>query len=473
MTNLKNTIWNKRVPQYLGAFVLFFSFLSIFWLSQNAILLGTKAAAGKEPKNVQISNITDTSFTISYLTDDRVLGTISFGPTSSLGSIALDDQDQVAGKPFPHRVHHITLSKLNPSTRYYFSINSDDQTYANNDVPYEIMTALTSTETPSSQPPLAGKLILDSGSPPSEALVYISSDTTQLLSAIVKPDGTYLLPLNALRKKDFSGNATLSPTDKLILLASIPEAQSQATILASQSNAVPLITLSKNYDFSLSNLPLSNDLSASSSGQISSNQENLPLEPDKTTVSSPTIITPETEEKFQDSQPLFKGKALPDTSVEIVIESEQVIATAVLADQYGNWSFRPLTPLAPGNHKITITSPDISGILQTISQSFTVHAQGTRFTEPSVSPIADPTPTASASPTPLTQVNPSPSPTTTPPPTPTEIIPITPTPPVIVTAGPTPTPAPLAPSGNSSAVMAIIIASLSMGLGGILFFLAF
>ena len=456
-----------RVPQYLGAFVLFFSFVAIFWLSQNAILLGTKAAAGKEPKNVQISNVTDTSFTVSYLTDDRVLGTVSFGSSATLGSIALDDQDQIAGKPFPHRIHHITITKLNPSTRYYFSINSDDQTYTDNEAPYEVMTAITTSDSPSGQPPLSGQLVLDSGSPPTEALIYISSDTTQLLSAIVKPDGSYLLPLNAWRKKDLSGNITLSPTDKLTLLAAVPEAQSQATILANQTGTVPLITLSKNYDFSLSNLPLT----ASQSGQLTTPQENLPLEPDTSTVSSPTIITPKTEEKFQDAQPLFKGKALPSESVTITIESEQVISTTVTADEYGNWSFRPATPLTSGAHTITIKSPDISGIIQSISQSFTVHAQGTQFTEPSVSPIADPTPTASASPTPITQV--TPNPTATPSPTVTPTVPITPTPPVIVTAGPTVTPAPMQPAGNSSAVLAIIIASLSVGLGGILFFLAF
>jgi hypothetical protein len=152
-------------------------------------------------------------------------------------------------------------------------------------------------------------------------------------------------------------------------------------------------------------------------------------------VTSPIITIPKADQSFNDLQPMLSGKALPKNSVEIVIQSATETTTTVQSDESGNWEYRPETPLNAGKHTLTIKSLDTSGILQSISQSFTVYAEGSQFVEPSISPPIIPTPIL-APPTPV-----SASPTLE---VPTPTVTLAPSPTVIVT-----TPAP-APTGNNT-----------------------
>src|SRR5262249_31736137 len=148
-------------------------------------------------------------------------------------------------------------------------------------------------------------------------------------------------------------------------------------------------------------------------------------------VSSPEISTPTESQAFKDQQPLFTGMALPNTEVDITIQSQQEIQAKLQSDNSGSWQFRPPVSLAPGNHTITISSVNAAVILQTLTSLFTVYAQGSKFVDPSFSPVAPP----SATPTPQVLPTPNPEPTAIPTPTPTP--PIQPT--VPAPQKPTPT----------------------------------
>ena len=66
----------------------------------------------------------------------------------------------------------------------------------------------------------------------------------------------------------------------------------------------------------------------------------------------------------------------------------------MVTDAYGNWTFRPTTPAIAWEHTITMVARDVSGILRTITQSFTVFASGTQVSEsatPSATPVVTPT----------------------------------------------------------------------------------
>jgi hypothetical protein len=140
---------------------------------------------------------------------------------------------------------------------------------------------------------------------------------------------------------------------------------------------VPLVILSKNYDFAVSNEPLQPSPQASGSAQKASFPEFV----DTTIPTAPVITVPEKDETFTDSQPMFKGKALPETNVIITIQSQPLNAT-VKADNFGNCEYRPETPLEPGQHTLTINAPDSEGLIQTLTQPFTVYAQGSQFVDP-------------------------------------------------------------------------------------------
>ncbi len=484
---MRDSIWNKRIPTVLGLVVLSLSVVTISWLGENKILFGGKAAGGNIPKNVEITNSTDTAFTVSFTTPERSIASIAYGETSSYGNVMIDDNDKTIGTPLSHHVHSITLTKLKPQTKYYFAIISDGTTFTNTTGPYEMTTGKTLTVASPNSPSIVGKVLLPGGDIPSEGIVYASTSASQILSLILRQDGSFILPLNLLRTNDLSSYVKLTP--KTIVNFTITNGinTSNVKVLSGGANPIPPITLSNDYDFSISTEAL---VVPSQSAEISPIFSAFPATYEKTS-STPQIITPKAEQQFKDQQPMFQGTAIPNATVQIVIHSTDPISTTVTADKNGNWTFRPTTPLSPGNHIITIITRDALGALKTISQNFTVYAQGSQFTQPSVSPVAPtttPLPTATLTPTPTrTQpINTTPTPvasisptlsmnptiSVTAIPTPTSTVAPTPTPILLaVSVSPTITQAPLPNPGSSSIVIGLVFTGLSIGTGLMLFFL--
>lgn len=472
---MRNKFLEKRLPQSIGFLVLAVSLVTIGWLSRNAIIFGTKAATGNIPKNVKISNITSSTFAVSYTTDERVFGSISYGLDQNLNLVALDDRDNKSKQPAAHKVHHVTISDLNPTTKYVFSIVSGDEVFSSGDIAFEVTTAPNSDIKPTNQQLLDGVVTLDDGSFPTEGIVYVESSDSQLLSALVLPDGSYKIDLSTILKKNLSENLTLNPDTVLKMSVTNSEMKSDISLLNGQTNPVPQVIFSKNYDFTISDSPIAQSAVSSPSAEFS----DIPAEGDSDIATSPQILSPENEQEFKDQQPLFKGKAIPGAEVVILIQSEHEIRTTVIADDDGNWQYRPEEKLDPGNHTITINTVDAVGILQTLTQPFTVFAQGSQFVEPSVAtPTSSPTsaPTNTPAPT-VARSSPTPIPTLT----------ITPTgaptlaqPTIIVISSPsaiisspvtTITQPPIPPAGTSSLLFGFIGIGAIIGIGSLLFFL--
>lgn len=460
MTHSRNTILNKSLPRAFGISVLIISLLTILWLSRNAVLFGTKAATSSIPRDVQISNINPGSFTVSYVTDESVSGSITYGKDSKLGTVSFDTRDK--DSPTPHRIHYITTENLIPSTNYFFSIVSGGSVFQNNSAPYQIMTAGSKSASPSAKKAITGNAKQEAGSPPSEGIVYLESDGSQLISSLLKQDGSYSILLGSVLKKDLSASFIVS-AETLMHMRIVDElSKSKVSFLAGNADPLPAIILSRDYDFTIPDQPTS---TASVSAQITG----FPVSEDSTASSSPQILTPKSEQEFKDQKPTFQGKALPDAQVEITIHSTDEINTTVQADKNGVWKFRPDVALSPGQHTLTVKSLDASGILRTLTQSFTVFAEGSQFTEPSISP----TPISTATPTPRPTIA-TPSPTASSSATPTATPTIITTSPTIAssTAAPTPniTTPPIPKSGSSAVLFGAFGLSLMVIVGSVLFF---
>jgi hypothetical protein len=480
MNIASHRILNKRFPSFVGFFFLLMAIGTIMWLSRNTILFGTKAATDNVPKDVRITNVTDTAFTVSYITDDNVLGSIKLGKSGQTDQVILDTRDISDGISKEYTVHYITARNLSPATEYTFTITSGSENFSNNATPYEVTTAtkltdqlsdLTGGEIESST--LTGKVILDDGTTPSEALVYVSSSDSQFFSTLVKPDGTYSLELTKLRNKTLSDLISLDLDSVLTMQVVNATKTSDISILYSQIDPVPLITLSKNYDFTLSDEPISSSPTASESATQDEEAEFPTTEQE--TSSTPQILTPDEEQEFKDQQPLFRGKAVPNETVTITINSEQTITATVTADNKGNWQYRPDVPLEPGTHTITMRTVDASGLMRVITQSFVVYAEGSQFTEPSVSPATSATPTPTAKPTATPTAIPTNTPAPTKPGTTATATPsptATPTPTKIAAATISVTTPPIPVAGNTSLTLTILGIMAAIGIGALLFVFA-
>lgn len=403
---MKNSIFQKRIPNLIVFLLLIISVGITSVFMNNTTISLTRASLSNIPQDVQVTNITDTSFTVSYQTSDKVSGILSYG---------IDDKiDQNTQDYSPHTIHYINVKDLKPQTKYFFSITSGADKFLNNNAPYEIITAPTIDKLNSSLP-LSGSVLLPDGSKALEGVVYLQSDTSQTLSTIIT-NGSYSFDLSLLRNKDLTAFANLPQNPILSMHVVSDSLQSDIKFSATEDSLVPPVTLSQNYDFITSNNPISSDQNnATDAANITGFPQVSTNDPDN----NPQILTPKKNEEFIDQQPLFKGTASPKTNIDITINSEAPIQGKATVDANGVWTFRPSNPLSPGQHTITVTTKNQSGIIQKITQSFTVYASGTQVNEsatpsatitavvPSNTPIPTPTPTPTFSPTPTPTLTPT------------------------------------------------------------------
>ena len=447
---MKNHFWDRRIPTFLGIIFLSIAIGITTFLVKQGGLFSITATPAHDPKDVRITNITDNSFTISYFTQDNTSGVINYGDSPSLGKSVLDDKDQQSANVSSHSLHNFTVNNLIPSTKYYFSIISGQDTYTNSSGPFEIITGQKINDLPFDQSSITGTVLLPTSDPPKEAIIYLTTSNAQVISALLKSDGTFTLSLNSLRNSSLSSYFKIETDAILKLLVVGDKLTSNIVLSPPQINPVPTITLSNDYDFTVSISPIAS--SSASNNTFPSFESNTTSE-----AKNPQILTPQKDQNFTDTQPQFKGTAASNEEVQIVIHSDENINTKVTTDSNGNWSYRPSSPLSPGQHTITIITKDASGILRTITQSFVVFASGNQIEGASSSPTSTPTANPTSMPKVTLIAQASLTPTNTPTVTDFE-------------KSPTPTP-PLPPTGNPNIITAGIVGLLLSLIGGLLFLL--
>ena len=411
---MNNKLLNKRIPTIFGIGIVIFAIALTTFTLRSQTSLKTKASNSEEPRNVKVTNISDDSFTITYQTDVSTAGFVNFGKDRKLGSTELEDLDKEKGSLTAKNIHSITVKKLTLATKYQLVIVSGQNTFLNNGSPFEIETGPSISSPSAMQLEVKGKVVLPDGNPPIEAIVYLSSDNSQLLSAVVGKNGQFNFSLKSLRSEDLGSYFSAHDNTSLKLEAIGKSLKSTVSISLNNADSIPTITLSNDYDFTHELIPLA---SKSAEAEKTVSFPAVTIRPQSL---KPQILTPKKDQSFTDQQPQFRGTSLPNAIVESIIHSDENIRTQVKADELGNWVYRPPNTLTPGTHTITIKTRDSLGILTTLVQSFTVFAQGSQVSE-SATPSATPTQKVTLTPTRIP--TPIPSPT-------------------IIVAVPSPTPAP-------------------------------
>lgn len=318
---------------------------------------------------------------------------------------------------------------------------------------------------------ISGQITSEDTTPLAELILYVNGSNLQPLSVRPTANGSFNLSLATVRTSDLLELVSTNSAQMSMLIVSSTKT-ARVQFLLSQADPLPPIVFPNSYNFTLAPEPLSTE-EASKEASLDTSFPSFSAE--EPAAQNPQILLPQKEAQFSDTKPVFQGTALPGESVQVVIHSTQTIQGSVRANSQGNWSYRPTTPLTPGNHTITITTKDKNGILQTIMKQFTVYAEGSQFTEPSVSPV-EPSPTA----TPIPTHTPTPtifvSPTIKTSPTPTTFVPTStpfifpsPTLPIFPTATPATSSVPTPVTGSSSFII-ISIATIIVTSVGILLF---
>lgn len=442
---MRKGLWSKRIPTFLAFLLLFISIWVTSFLIQKGVIFVGRATPEKTPREVLISNITDSSFTVTFETLEKTVAAVSIEEKNNPPFIVFDDRNKRTDEQKPFYSHYITVPDLKPKTTYEFTILSDGETYLNGEKKYIVTTGNLITGAPPVQKPIVGKVLLPDGTAASDTIVAIAIEGAQSVSSLTRDDGTYIIPTNSIRKKTLDNYLTMDGNQEIQLKIARGDMKASVKSLFKDSEFVPPITLQKNYDFT-----------KAPEQKIASLASQLKVPPAETKFGEVKILDPKPSESLIDNKPLFRGVALPNKTIKITIESNP-IKTEVISDSNGAWSFRPSVPLTPGEHTITIETQDNFGILKTISQKFTVFASGSQVTEsatPSATPAVTITPTTTQAVTPTVSISLSPTPivTQTPTITPTIVVTIPPT--IAPTSIPITTPVP--PGSNSSMILTSI-----------------
>lgn len=197
--------------------VLIFGIIGGVYLVQNRVNLFPRADERPFQEKIIISNLATTSLAISYFTKVPSYDFIQYGEDTSVPNVALDSRAK-DGKNPALATHYFLLKNLKPNTRYYFKINSNNVL-----LPAD---SYLSAQTPAGISGRPGVEVftgtvkkIESGAVPTEAIIFVSSENGQLLSAPMKESGEWAVAFAGQRSADLSKYLPLSGTDQIKFLA--------------------------------------------------------------------------------------------------------------------------------------------------------------------------------------------------------------------------------------------------------------
>jgi len=158
--------------------------------------------------DIRITNVTDKSFSISWLTDVAAGGQVNYGVTPALGSTRGHDPD-IGTSTY---VHHVTIGGLAPNTTYYFDVVSNGGIDDNGGAHYQFTTP-DSLSVPGVDYVFGTVYQQDGTTPVPGAVAYVtlvdrdgsgSPGGSATLSAVTNSGGVWFVNLASVRMGDYS-----------------------------------------------------------------------------------------------------------------------------------------------------------------------------------------------------------------------------------------------------------------------------
>ncbi len=388
---LKN---QRKVPTIVAVLIAcFVGLLILRFFSQAPI---PSKAEKKILKRVEVTNVSPNQVVLYWQTNEKVAGWVIYGQKSNqLNKIAYDERDLTTKKnPFVH--HYVVLKNLNEDQLYFFRLVGDDTLLSNNNESSFSFKTPKNIANVKGKNPAYGKIINSNGTPLENGVVLISIGNTFPLSAITKPSGEWLIPLNMLIEKETYLTRTLGDKEQ-VRIEVVSEENQISNVITDLSKISPLpqtIVIGSNFNFGGSEDVLSATMSRGG---------------EKTTKEI-DIVYPRENALIPGYSPLIKGVGLPNSEVFIEIHSDTVFSSKVKADDKGVWKLNLPSNLSPGKHIITIKTKDKDGNLITLERKFVIAKNGEQVLGTATPEATITTALASPTPTKLPVYSPTPKP---------------------------------------------------------------
>ena len=321
----------RKIPTIIGLLLVAFAVMIFRFAFDRVSPLLTRASVSHVPQNITVSNLSDSAFTISWITNEETTGALVI---ENMNAPIYDDRlsittesNQRAKQSFS--THSISVRSLKPETVYRYRILSGGKKFLNNGNSYETRTAVTITGTGTSLEPAYGQITAPSGSPAEGALVYLTPENGQMLSTLVNASGSWVIPLNLVRTEDFTNY--LRPSERINETITIRSPEGEATALTDSmnDNPVPAVSIGKTYDFRKIQAadPQNRAVSSAPPVVLGSN----------TNLTNPTvaITKPAQGSAIPSNLPLMQGTGVPGHSVLIILGLQNPISTTVIVGLTG------------------------------------------------------------------------------------------------------------------------------------------
>ena len=413
----------KRIPSILGLAVLVAGLAGGAVLVQQRQQAPPRAAAGGEPIDLAIANISDQSFSVSWTTAEKVTGRVL------LGTRWINDVRDSQAEMSESTTHFVTVDGLAAANGYEFRVESGGRQYDSQGKQFSVTTAASLVGSLPAADVAQGIVKAGGGTgaaAPSDgaagAIVYAQLPGGQLLSALSAESGNWVIPLSTSRIADLSSWLSYDRTATVYTIRADGAAagKATATVITGIDQPVPPIVLGQNYDFRQT---AQEQQATSNKQQATSQPSRMPelnlrslfnfedLGPVTPMDSGVTLLNPgEDGEKISTTRPELFGEGPKNLEVNITVESPETVKGNAMVDSDGRWKFAMPTDLAFGSHTVTLQWIDAEGVIQILKRSFVVQAASGEpaFT---ASPSATPkdgqaTPTKKLTPTPQAMMEP-------------------------------------------------------------------
>ncbi len=153
-----------------------------FWFLCILLLLFPLGVQASSPVSLIISNVRDTSFTVSWLTATKESGQVQV-----VGGRTFNDE---RGALYSGTLHYVTISGMLPTTLHQFDLVSGGTRYNNDGAHYAVMTG--ATQPPPTPDLILGRVQEPGGAKTGEAIVFF---TVQQEAAVSSPLSMLISPV--------------------------------------------------------------------------------------------------------------------------------------------------------------------------------------------------------------------------------------------------------------------------------------
>src|SRR3989344_2926731 len=228
-----------HIPTLVALLILLVGMGASIFLLEKGSTFFSSAQISAQPNEVTIANITDTSFSVSWITENPVIGFIQYSQNSiiAVSQTAFDIRD--GNKPVPRYTHFVTVTGAKQNTPYNIAIKSGK---SNLTTQLSLRTGTTLFPPQEATQPAFGSLVDKNDNPVQEALVHASFEGSQTLSTLVS-DGKWMLPLGSLRSTDGGRYFLASKSDQERIFFVGKNGSSIVTTTTENDSPLPLVRL--------------------------------------------------------------------------------------------------------------------------------------------------------------------------------------------------------------------------------------